>query len=156
MKARCHNPKDTAYPQYGARGIAVCERWRHSFENFYEDMGHAWSKGMTVDRKDNDLGYTPTNCRWVTKSEQGKNRRCCIYVDSPWGNLSSVEVAKRLGMSHTGFLYRYKRGWRGAQLFAPPTEKGARVTRLTREYLDSIGKPRPKGKTGPRLPRAPA
>jgi hypothetical protein len=74
MKARCQNPKDTGYQNYGGRGIAVCDRWQ-SFANFRADMGEAYRDGLTIERNDNDGDYEPGNCCWIPKGEQMKNRR---------------------------------------------------------------------------------
>jgi hypothetical protein len=72
MLQRCTNPNTINYKTYGARGITVCERWR-KFENFLADMGER-TAGLTLDRINNDQGYSPSNCRWATRAEQDKNK----------------------------------------------------------------------------------
>lgn len=74
MKARCDNPKDPSYENYGGRGIKVCNSWLESFENFYKDMG-GYPEDFSLDRIDVNGNYCPENCRWTDRSEQNYNTR---------------------------------------------------------------------------------
>ena len=76
MKSRCYNSNNKAFEYYGGRGIKVCERWLESFQNFYEDMG-PMPENHSIERIDNNLGYGPSNCKWIPLRDQSKNQRLC-------------------------------------------------------------------------------
>ena len=74
MKYRCYSPKIAQYADWGGRGIRVCEQWVYDFEKFVLDMGTR-PPDKSIDRRDNDKGYCPHNCRWATRIEQAQNKR---------------------------------------------------------------------------------
>ena len=88
MINRCHYENYPERHLYGGRGITVCDRWRYSFENFLADMG-VCPDGLSIDRKDSNGNYEPTNCKWSTSKEQANNRRKPQFHASP----NSLKVA---------------------------------------------------------------
>ena len=120
MRDRCHRATDPAWANYGGRGIAVCEEWRHSFETFWRDMQDGYGEKLSIDRKDNDQGYSKENCRWVTAKEQGRNTRVNRVIETPWGRMCVSEAAERSGIGVTTLLYRIGVGLVSPQLFVPP------------------------------------
>jgi hypothetical protein len=75
MKYRCNNTNSKDYPDYGGRGITICDRWLESFDNFYKDMGEKPTAKHSLDRINVNGNYEPSNCRWATIAEQSNNKR---------------------------------------------------------------------------------
>lgn len=109
MRSRCQNPNVAAYPNYGGRGITVCPAWQ-SFENFYRDMGDP-PAGFSLDRVNNDLGYSPENCRWATRKEQSRNQRGLRLLTIDGVEKSMGEWAEISGLALSTIWARLKNGW---------------------------------------------
>lgn len=76
MKQRCNNEHNSIYAYYGGRGIKVCKEWENNFLAFYDwAIKNGYDDTLTIDRIDNDKGYCPENCRWVTMATQSRNKR---------------------------------------------------------------------------------
>jgi len=107
MLARCTNPNTREWKYWGGRGITVCDRWRHSFVHFFADMGRKPSAQHSLDRVNNDLGYSAENCRWATPKEQVKNRRVsysqklteAAVLDMRASGASAAVMAEKYGVS---------------------------------------------------------
>lgn len=109
MKQRCQSPNSPRFADYGGRGITVCDEWRESFPNFLRDMGR--SNGLSLDRIDNDKGYSPENCRWATTKQQNNNRRQHRMIECFGVRKSLTEWSEYVGLKFDTIFMRLKRGW---------------------------------------------
>jgi hypothetical protein len=98
MRARCLNPSHRAYPHYGGRGIGIDPRW-DDFAVFLADMGER-PAGASLDRIDNDKGYSPENCRWASRREQLNNTRANVWIDTPRGRMTVPDAARAFGANY--------------------------------------------------------
>lgn len=108
MVQRCTNPNVKRFEHYGGRGITVCDRWR-KFESFLADMGEC-PPGHSIERRDNDRGYEPSNCYWLPKGRQSQNRSVTVYVEIDGERICAAEAARRLGVKYTTLLARLNAG----------------------------------------------
>jgi hypothetical protein len=99
MLGRCYNPRSKAYPNYGGRGITVCDRWRDSYEAFLADVGRKPGPAYSLDRVDNGKGYGPDNCRWATATEQACNTRRNVCLTAGGVTRTLSEWARATGIS---------------------------------------------------------
>ena len=109
MVNRCHNPNNSSYKYYGARGIHVCDSWRGSFWQFYEDMGDR-SSGMTLDRINNNLGYEKSNCRWADSETQMNNRSYNLGIVYKGEVVTEAQLSRLAGVNRTSIQARRNRG----------------------------------------------
>ena len=128
MKQRFMDPNHPAYYNYGGRGITVCQEWAESFERFWEDMGPTYQKGLELDRINNEEGYYPGNCRWVSRKINSRNKRDSRLVDSPFGRITVAELSEKTGIGVTTLLYRLDHSWPIELLCIPPDVKNKSTT----------------------------
>lgn len=120
MIDRCSNPNTECFERYGGRGIAVCDRWRGSFENFLADMGGRPSSKHSIDRyPDNNGDYEPTNCRWATKSQQSRNTRRTFLVQFKGKQVPLSDVADAVGLPSRKIRWRIENGWPVERALSP-------------------------------------
>jgi hypothetical protein len=142
MVGRCHSPSNPAFPDYGGRGVVVCDEWRQSFLVFREDMGEC-PAGLTIDRKDNDGGYSKGNCRWATKKEQARNRRSSVLVTYQGVTQPLAAWEEQRGLPSWFIGQRLHKGWTIDDAFEVPA--GGR--RRTVIECSHPGPAKPYGKT---------
>lgn len=123
IKQRCHNKNNKNYYRYGGRGITVCDRWFNSFENFINDMGKRPGPNYSIDRIDNDKGYSETNCRWATAIEQNNNKSSNRRVNYRGTTASVAEHCRRLGLNRASVKNRLHNGWTIEQALSEPIRK---------------------------------
>jgi hypothetical protein len=116
MHQRCEHPKNKQYPNYGGRGIKVCNRWK-TFIPFFEDMGLRPSPRHSIDRINNNGDYSPKNCRWATVKVQSSNRRNNRF----YKGLTITQWGERLNIRPKTIWERMRIGWSIKKaIFTPP------------------------------------
>lgn len=109
MRDRCHNPSFKQWRDYGGRGISICPEW-DSFAQFVADMGPR-PKGHTLDRRDNEKGYSPDNCKWSTRKEQQRNRRVTVRVTIDGVEYVAADLAAKYSIKTDTIIERAKAGF---------------------------------------------
>lgn len=111
MIGRCYNPNNNRYRLYGGRGITVCERWRHSFENFLTDMGEPPTDKHSLDRKETNGIYEKSNCQWSDIYTQANNKRRNVYVEIGGIKMSVSQAERHLGFNPGKLKQRLYKGY---------------------------------------------
>jgi hypothetical protein len=137
MIQRTTNPKQDSYKNYGGRSelIAVCPEWRDSYEAFASwARANGYADGLTIDRRSNEKGYFPDNCRWISKKEQARNKRNNRFLTIGEETRLLLEWSEITGIHHETLQSRYERGEREDQLLRPV----GGPDKLTEQYIEEI------------------
>lgn len=130
MVERCSVPTCSAYARYGGRGIHVCKKWL-KFENFLSDMGERPEGGVryTLERKDNNRGYSKSNCKWATHADQSNNRSVNVRIEFDGRTQNLNQWCRELGISMGAMIHRIRAGWGIEEAFTTPSPSPHRVRR---------------------------
>lgn len=124
MIRRCHNPRSTRFEYYGGRGIEVCPEWREDFMAFREwSLSNGYQDDLSIDRKDNDEGYSPNNCRWATDGEQANNMSSNTLICFNGKTQNMKQWAAELGISYAALVSRFARGWSVERALTTPVRE---------------------------------
>lgn len=124
IMARCRNPQNPSYHNYGGRGVDVCSEWANSYQCFYEwAINNGYADNLTIDRIDVNGNYCPENCRWVTDSEQRTNKRDSILICINGVTKPLSVWARENGLTYGVVYNRYKNGITGAALISPHSQR---------------------------------
>ena len=123
-KSRCQDVNSQSYKHYGGRGIKVCDEWRDNFQAFYDwAMANGYKEGLTLDRIDNNKGYSPKNCRWTSVKEQSNNRRSNRYLVFRGERKTISQWADTIGVNQETLYKRLVHGWSIERALSTPTRK---------------------------------
>lgn len=121
MKQRCENPSDKSFMSYGGRGITIYDKWT-LYDNFKEwAIKNGYSKDLSIDRINNDAGYSPDNCRWADRKTQQNNTRSSVFLTYYGRRMTLKQWSEKLGIKYNTLCMRLnKLGWPVDKVLATP------------------------------------
>lgn len=142
MKTRCNNPNVQSYKNYGGRGITVCDEWTNSFLSFeFWAKSNGYNDSLTLDRINNNAGYCPDNCRWVTPKDQSRNMRKNVLLEYNSEIKCISAWAEEYNMDPSTIRKRIRLGWDVKSIFETPVDsrRGIRNGTKSRNKAASTG-----------------
>lgn len=123
IKRRCLNKNERSYKHYGGRGIKICDRWMN-FENFFEDIGNSYEKGLSIERIDVNGDYCSENCKWIPIKEQAKNKRNVEIYTYNGVRKNLPDWCKEFGLEYSMVRVRIRiLGWSFEKALLTPKNK---------------------------------
>ena len=123
MKARCFRQNCHKYKDYGARNVTVCDEWKNDFKAFNDwAFANGYKEGLSIERIDNDGNYEPSNCKWITKEAQAKNKRSNVFIEFNNERHCLAEWARLLNINYKLLHQRLKNGWSIEKAFLTPLQ----------------------------------
>lgn len=123
MKKRCLNAQGKDFHLYQGKGIRVCDRWLDSFDNFYADMGEKPSPKHSIERRDSDKNYEPSNCYWGTPMQQARNTSRNVFYKYEGSSKTLKEWCDELNLPYYTIKSRLADGWDVVKAFESPVKK---------------------------------
>ena len=124
MRNRCYNNKNKSYKNYGAKGVIVCEEWLSDYEIFYKwSLEKGYAEGLTIERINYDGNYGPENCKWATRTEQGRNKSNNTLLKLKGETKTLVEWSEIIGVHRETLNRRYRKNWSEEEMFYKPSWK---------------------------------
>lgn len=127
MKGRCYSKTHGKYKNYGAKGVTVCDEWRNSYLAFKEfALENGYAEGLQIDRIDNEKGYSPDNCRFITNKENSNNKSNHFWIDDFKGNVYTIsQLSDKTGIKYITLHHRLKKAKSIEELLRPVRKKKA-------------------------------
>ena len=117
IKDRCNNKNNSHFKYYGEKGIKMCEQWANDYSAFMKwALENGYVEGLSIERIDNNKGYEPSNCKWITKEEQARNRSYTKFQIINNKEMSLIEIAREFNIIPSTVYSRYRRGKRNEEL----------------------------------------
>lgn len=121
MRDRCNNPRNISYPNYGGKGIKVCNEWNCSFESYRDwALSHGYDDSLTIERNNINDDYKPSNCRWATYKEQGNNKSTNVFIEKNGVIHTLSEWSELLNIRYNTIIWRKTQGWPEEHWLDPP------------------------------------
>lgn len=129
MKSRCYSQADRNFKRYGARGIDICQEWRTDFLKFQEwAVANGYQDRLSIDRIDNNMGYSPDNCRWTDTITQNNNRRTNVHITYCGETHTTAEWSKITGIKPATLVSRKAHGWSDEECIEVPISQSNNQT----------------------------